>query len=128
MAVVHLLKKTSCHYILATGTSLKPLLDSIEKDFATNDPDFGLTIAEVPVLGQVYPELSNDPASHEPDAPFPDHKPALSDVGTYLHSSGSTGLPKAVPRTHREIMNFVKSRKPSLRTSNYFSDKFLSHG
>ncbi|KAJ7701502.1 hypothetical protein B0H17DRAFT_1157730 [Mycena rosella] len=66
---------------------------------------FVLDIEEVPSLAQIYPNLGTETL----DCPFepymqPTDFPALDSVCLYLHSSGSTGLPKAIPHTHRILM------------------------
>ncbi|KAF7360648.1 General substrate transporter [Mycena venus] len=84
-AVVNLLRKTSCHRIVSTCVTLDALL-------------------EVPSVSQVYPNLGAESA----DCTFEPYlasanRPELDDVCLYLHSSGSTGFPKAIPETHRVL-------------------------
>ncbi|KAJ7827451.1 hypothetical protein B0H13DRAFT_2241007 [Mycena leptocephala] len=84
-AIVHLLRTTSCHRVISTCITLEPLE--------------GLSLLEV------YPNLGVE----MPNCPFepyraPTNFPALDDVCLYLHSSGSTGLPKAIPQTHRALI------------------------
>ncbi|KAJ7257509.1 putative aminoadipate reductase [Mycena haematopus] len=101
-AVVNLLRKTSCHRILSTCVTLDALLIGVKEELGHVDPDFALTIQEVPSLSQVYPNLGAE-SPHSAFDPYPTsvYRPAWDDVCIYLHSSGSTGLPKAIPETHR---------------------------
>lgn len=67
-----------------------------------------LTVHDLPALSDVFPSLPNGNHDTHPVAPFPaSAKPLnLDDVCLYLHSSGSTGLPKAIPqRFHRTFQN-----------------------
>ncbi|KAF8971243.1 hypothetical protein BDZ97DRAFT_1349060 [Flammula alnicola] len=117
-AVANLLRKTSCHYVFATCTTLKDLLDNVEVELRKTHPNHSLTIKEIPTLSQIFPEFSEDPTADsggfDPVAPASSdyanrRKSKLDDVALYLHSSGSTGLPKAIPKTHRDILEYVES-------------------
>jgi acyl-CoA synthetase (AMP-forming)/AMP-acid ligase II len=79
-------------------------LAGLKKHIAEADPDFVLDIEEMPPLGQTYPNLG----AETPDCSFQTYPTQISPVqldetGFYLHSSGSTGFPKAVPLTHRVL-------------------------
>ncbi|KAJ7073093.1 putative aminoadipate reductase [Mycena amicta] len=107
-AVVQLLKKTNCHRILATGVTLAPLLAGIHKELAQEDPPYGLAVQEMPSLDQLYPYLGEETQNHEA-TPYPRRSTPvdLDLIASYLHSSGSTGFPKAIPQTHRIITHWV---------------------
>ncbi|KAJ6483120.1 putative aminoadipate reductase [Mycena sanguinolenta] len=102
-AVVNLLQKTSCHRILSTCAKLDALLVGVKEELARVDPDFALTIEEIPSVSQIYPNLGRESPQSAFD-PYPlGNRPAWDDVCIYLHSSGSTGFPKAIPETNRVI-------------------------
>ena len=110
-ATIKLLKETSCHRLLMTTTTLKPLFTKIREELVATDPDFALSIEEVPPLHDIYPKLGHE---KEQDffEPYPTGpRPSLDDIGTYLHSSGSTGLPKSIPQKHRTLIDWARFRK-----------------
>jgi acyl-coenzyme A synthetase/AMP-(fatty) acid ligase len=89
-------------------------LAGLKKHIAEAGPDFVLDIEEMPPLGQIYPNLG----AETPDCSFQTYPTQISPVqqdkiGLYLHSSGSTGFPKAVPLTHQ-----VLAQSLALRMSN----------
>ncbi|KAG6896169.1 putative NRPS-like protein biosynthetic cluster, partial [Termitomyces sp. T32_za158] len=97
-AIVHLLLKTSCHRLITTSATLSSLLDGVKTELVA---DFDLSIEEIPMLYQIYPRLGNETV-YDPFERYPPPlmRPHMSDVALYLHSSGSTGFPKAVPQTY----------------------------
>ncbi|KAF7373859.1 General substrate transporter [Mycena sanguinolenta] len=102
-AVVNLLQKTSCHRILSTRVKLDALLVGVKEELAQLDPYFVLTIEEIPSVSQIYPNMGAE-SPQSPFDPYPSgDRPAWDDVCIYLHSSGSTGMPKAIPETNRVI-------------------------
>ncbi|KAJ7255805.1 hypothetical protein B0H12DRAFT_1202107 [Mycena haematopus] len=109
-AVLHLLRKTDCHRLIATRTTLSPLLAGLQDELARIDPDFHLSITEVPSIAQIYPKLGSETADYDFE-PYPSHMAVfeLDDICLYLHSSGSTGLPKPVAHTHRIIINWASN-------------------
>ncbi|KAF9000304.1 hypothetical protein BDQ17DRAFT_1427303 [Cyathus striatus] len=121
-AVVHLLKVTSCHRIIVTPVTLGSLLDDVQSLISQETPEFGLEVEVAPMIAQLFPSLGKEDAEH-PFSPYPPHsrfKP--TDICLYLHSSGSTGFPKAIPQRVRSIVEWgashlSKSRKhePRLR-------------
>ncbi|KAG6818278.1 putative NRPS-like protein biosynthetic cluster [Arthromyces matolae] len=106
-AIINLLQKTACYRLITTNITLKPLIDAI-RDQVANTPLSELEIEEVPSLATAYPnlghELIDDPFERYPN---PVQRPLKDDVCVYLHSSGSTGLPKAVAQTHSAWQNWA---------------------
>ncbi|KAF7296637.1 Aminoadipate reductase [Mycena chlorophos] len=95
-AMVHLLKATNARRVFTTGASLGPLIGALKAQ--------NICVDEMPTLAEMYPFLGCE----TPDSAFTPYPPpaipaALEEVACYLHSSGSTGLPKAIPLTHRSI-------------------------
>lgn len=109
-----MLKETSCHKMLTTQETLKALLSEIkvglEGDKET-DP-YALEIIEMPSLFVIFPKMGletiDDPFVDYPKAPA---RPALSQTVLYMHSSGSTGLPKSIKQSFLMICNWVALRK-----------------
>ncbi|KAL4260475.1 Adenylate-forming Reductase [Pleurotus pulmonarius] len=107
LAIVGLLKATDCHRVIATKLSLKNLLTGIEVELDKGVP-FSVNIEEAPSLADVYPHLGRE----RPDDMFSPYgerytTPDLSSVALYLHSSGSTGFPKAIPFTQLTILQWA---------------------
>ena len=113
-ATIKLLKETACHRLLVTSTTLKPLIDKIQDDLAAH-PDFAVSIEEVPSLREIYPKLGYE-TEQDPFEPYPaGPRPSLDDICNYLHSSGSTGLPKSIPQTFRAVIHWATFRaSPSI--------------
>ncbi|KAG6867616.1 hypothetical protein C0993_000497 [Termitomyces sp. T159_Od127] len=103
-AIVHLLERTSCHRLVTTSRTLTSLLDDIKAEIA----DFDLSIEEIPTLHQIYPKLGTE-TIHDPFQryPAPSTRPPMSDVALYLHSSGSTGFPKAIHQTYLNLAHWA---------------------
>jgi citronellyl-CoA synthetase len=53
-----------------------------------------------------YANMAAQVSSHRGDAPSPASPPTMGDTAVYLFTSGTTGLPKAAPGSHRK---FVKA-------------------
>ncbi|KAJ7782239.1 putative aminoadipate reductase [Mycena maculata] len=105
--IFQLLRTSSCHRILATCVTLEPLLTGLKKHIAEVDPDFVLNVEEVPSVAQIYPSLAAETSecSFQPYLPRVSH-PSLDDITLYMHSSGSTGFPKAISQTHRTLLHW----------------------
>ncbi|KAF7321145.1 General substrate transporter [Mycena chlorophos] len=105
-AVVNLLRKTSCHRLLTTRITLDPLLRQVADELG---PEYGLAVEEIPSLAQIFPNLGKESAEAAfEEYPLTARRPAPGDVCLYLHSSGSTGMPKAIPETHRGLMQWTR--------------------
>ena len=87
-------------------------MDGVKAEFAASDPEFKLTIEEMPSLNEVYPKLGRERVD-DPFKPYPQPttRPPMTDIVLYLHSSGSTGLPKAIPQTHQTLAQWAAFRK-----------------
>ncbi|KAJ7165465.1 putative aminoadipate reductase [Mycena crocata] len=106
-AVVQLLKKTSCHRIIATCVTLELLIVGVQQTIRQTHPDYRLDVDEIPSVSQVFPNLDTEMTSNAVESyAAPTSLPAADDIAMYLHSSGSTGFPKAIPQTHRILMQW----------------------
>ncbi|KAJ6617595.1 hypothetical protein B0H10DRAFT_2033150 [Mycena sp. CBHHK59/15] len=88
-AIVNLLRKTSCHRLVATCVTLDSLLAALHL--------FSRSILTWEAKHRIAFEPYADDASC----------PSLDGICMYLHSSGSTGFPKAIPETHRALMQWT---------------------
>lgn len=113
-AIIKMMKDTSCHRLLTTQQTLHSLVEDIQGQLSVSDPDYGLKIDEVPSLSLVFPKLgkeqANDAFEEYPTGP----RRSLTDVVLYIHSSGSTGLPKTIPQRLETMNDWTKLRTPYL--------------
>ncbi|CAA7265482.1 unnamed protein product [Cyclocybe aegerita] len=106
VATIKLVKETSCHRLVATRATLRPLMEDLEKELAA-DPLYALSIEEVPPLFDIFPKLGQE-KEEDPFTPYPTaQRPSLKEIAMYLHSSGSTGLPKTIAQTFRAIVHWA---------------------
>ncbi|PPR05125.1 hypothetical protein CVT24_010381 [Panaeolus cyanescens] len=118
-AVVNLLKKSNCHRMITTQTTLSGLLTDITEELKNNDPEFALTIEEVPRFDDIFPKIGCE-NEDDPFTPYPGPatRPDLDELALYLHSSGSTGFPKAIPQTHRILVAWA-AFPPAIQYRDY---------
>jgi long-subunit acyl-CoA synthetase (AMP-forming) len=93
-----------------TRRTLEPLILGIEEEVRLTDPEFRLSIEEIPPLLEIYPNLGVETTSSlfQPYAAGAE-KPSLDDICMYMHSSGTTtGVPKPIAHTHRTIIQFAR--------------------
>ncbi|KAJ7236044.1 hypothetical protein B0H12DRAFT_1256714 [Mycena haematopus] len=107
-AIAHLLTNMDSHLLLTTKGSLGSLVHQISADLSVLEPPYDLSVNEIPLLGQLYPNLGHETAK-DPfvSYPSPTVRAALDDVAICVHSSGYTGFPKCIPKTHRTLIHFV---------------------
>ncbi|KAJ7673364.1 hypothetical protein B0H17DRAFT_1083222 [Mycena rosella] len=124
--IFQLLRTSSCHRILATCVTLAPLLTGLRKHIAEVDPEFVLNIEEIPSLAQIYPNLGAEtPACAFRPYPPQTSRPLLDDICIYVHSSGSTGLPKAIPQTHRALQQW--SNLPAVAETRLYGEQPIAN-
>ena len=103
--------KTSSHRLIATRETLSDLMKGVKEEIFAKDPTYELSIEELPALDTIFPRLGREVAE-DPFDPYPAMiRPGLSEVCLYLHSSGSTGLPKAIPHSHEVQINWAAARR-----------------
>ncbi|KAE9392378.1 acetyl-CoA synthetase-like protein [Gymnopus androsaceus JB14] len=94
-AITDLLRKSSAHRILTTRVTLGGVIDAIQSEIQSGEP-YALSTEEAPTLQQVYPHLGKETVRNPFIVPPPLFFPKENDTAIYLHSSGSTGYPKAI--------------------------------
>jgi len=85
---------------------LTAALEGLRAELKAADPNYKFDpsrIIEAPTLQDMFPHLGKETA-RDPFTPIPDtFSPKDSDIAIYLHSSGSTGLPKPIAFTHNIV-------------------------
>ncbi|KAF8823243.1 hypothetical protein HHX47_DHR10000178 [Lentinula edodes] len=101
-AVLNLLKLSGAHRLLVTGTTLRELLQGTKELVSSNSElPYEVIFEEAPSLGQLYAEQGTVKAEANLEYPWVESSyPKPEETAVYLHSSGSTGLPKAIPLSH----------------------------
>ncbi|KAF8151165.1 hypothetical protein K438DRAFT_1988314 [Mycena galopus ATCC 62051] len=114
-AIFQLLRDSSCHHIIATRSTLSPLLARLQEHLF--EVDFALDIQEIPSLHEIYPNIGAETPGHT-FQPYPKSQinPNFDDVFMYIHSSGSTGFPKAIAQTHRALAHWISGVVAEVRT------------
>lgn len=111
-AIHHMLEVTSCRHIVVNAPT-SALAAEVTARFASAGIDIRTT--EMPALTDAFPNIHTRDATSE-WAPYPPRPTRPDPEGTclYLHSSGSTGLPKSIALTHTVVYQWFESRTPSL--------------
>jgi acyl-coenzyme A synthetase/AMP-(fatty) acid ligase len=99
-AICHLLRVASVHHVLVTFSTLSALAGEILDTLA--EEGHALKISELPTLGEVYSHFRSSGTDSDSDSTetLPEVPTFSNRVEVYLHSSGSTGMPKAIPYSH----------------------------
>nr|GAT45908.1 acetyl-CoA synthetase-like protein [Mycena chlorophos] len=107
-ALLHLLTATKTYRLLTTRVSLGRLTDGVLQDISAQGVKHDLSIEEIPTVCEVYPFLGKETPDVDPAfLAYPSSAKAdLSTTALYLHSSGSTGLPKPIPLSHHTFTSF----------------------
>lgn len=105
-AVYHLMKSTNSHRIVAHDAPRALLANTValaEKD------SYRIDIIQCPTLPEIYPALVKPGVAPPTITPYParSRPHAPDDIVYYLHSSGSTGLPKPIPQTERRSLEWI---------------------
>jgi len=112
-AVISMMQKTKCCRLITTRHNIRSLIDGVQADFASHtDETSQLRVDEFPALKDLYPALVSDsPGDVFIPYPPPISRPSENDILFYLHSSGSTGIPKPIPMTNLTAVHWCMSRK-----------------
>ncbi|KAF7789152.1 hypothetical protein EIP86_000089 [Pleurotus ostreatoroseus] len=104
-AIANLLEQTSAHRLISQA-SLSSLTKATQEELLIKGHP--LFITPLPSLSEVFPNLFPQKTHHTPVVPYPNAKnPRTQDeVVLYLHSSGSTGFPRAIPQTGVNILDW----------------------
>ncbi|KAJ7488851.1 putative aminoadipate reductase [Mycena latifolia] len=106
-ATLHLLKSTGSHRLLTTKGSLSHLVDAVASELSLQSPPYELSIEEIPLIRQIYPHLGHETIDDGfVPYPGPATRPSFDELALYLHSSGSTGFPKPIPETHKNLIHY----------------------
>ncbi|KIP04467.1 hypothetical protein PHLGIDRAFT_193243, partial [Phlebiopsis gigantea 11061_1 CR5-6] len=106
-AFVKMLQATSCHRVI-TQPMFTPLVDSVRAQLKEKQHD--LIVEELPSLHDVFTGVFDfgEASSVEPFlGPASPH--SAEDIVLYLHSSGSTGFPKAIPLRQNFLLELIKT-------------------
>ncbi|KAH8102917.1 hypothetical protein BXZ70DRAFT_1057354, partial [Cristinia sonorae] len=109
-AVCHMLRTTECHR-LVMQTSLSSLVAAVKA--ILDKENYALELVELQPFHEVFPTYS---ARMEPGTsvttvsyPPPATPRTRDDLAIYIHSSGSTGLPKSIGWTERIFLQWANS-------------------
>ncbi|KAI4521215.1 acetyl-CoA synthetase-like protein [Schizophyllum commune Loenen D] len=133
-AVANLLRASNCHRVVATRQTLRALIAAVKGELGL---EYALKVDEVPALDVVYPRLAREQVADDfKPYPKPSVESKLDDMLLYLHSSGSTGFPKAIPHTRASmagwsrlaIIRDLHKYQPRLRFATHMLPAFHTFG
>ena len=108
-AVINMLEKSGCHHIVS-----QPAFDGVVSSVKVQleGKNHSLRVHELPSLHKIFPQLggSQDSVAVDPFPPNPS-PPSMDSPALYLHSSGSTGLPKPIPQSHIAAVEWCSACK-----------------
>ncbi|MBJ7275544.1 long-chain-acyl-CoA synthetase [Marinobacter salarius] len=96
--------------MVVVGEELVEAFDGVKADIRTSHPNPFLFLADtntVNIFGDApegYLNMAAKVSAHRNTAPKPADPPTMGDTAIYLFTSGTTGLPKAAPGSHRKFM------------------------
>ncbi|KAL1743880.1 hypothetical protein HDZ31DRAFT_64623 [Schizophyllum fasciatum] len=124
-AIANLLRTSGCNRLVATQQTLHTLVANVKTNLGS---DYTLHIDEIPALGALYPRLAQETAA-DPFTPYPESSvpPDAENMLLYIHSSGSTGFPKAIGHTRASMAGW--SRLAMIRDLRRFQPRlrFATH-
>lgn len=119
-AVANLLFKTSCHFIICSvGSAVDQIVNDVKRSPPLNDLNHEVKITLLPSVNVLFPHLGHETESHSFNAYSNVEYHAQDKVALYIHSSGSTGLPKPIPFTQRYMYQVMNLRE--CYCSNYLT-------
>lgn len=105
IAVAHMLRSTRCTRVISQA-SMGSLIDKVKEQLATEN--IQLHVDEAPSLNDIFSSISKKRRSRPPN-PYPSlvSKRDPDDPVLFLHSSGSTGLPKSRAIRERHMLAWL---------------------
>lgn len=103
-----MLQKTGCTRIISQDV-FAPVIKAVGEELRKQGSS--LQYDELPSLPKIWPQFGGD--VNETVEPFPTstESPSKEDIVFYLHSSGSTGLPKPIPQRQITVLHNCRSRE-----------------
>ncbi|KAF8312105.1 acetyl-CoA synthetase-like protein [Clavulina sp. PMI_390] len=109
-AIAHLLKATDCHDVVINGGPAILSLLHAARALIPNPESFPLEYIPLPSAAAFFPHLfkgsSQSPPPHYPLPADPDDQEAIR---LWIHSSGTTSLPKAIPATEQYVRFLINA-------------------
>lgn len=132
-ATAKLLQDVGSRHLMASSV-FKTLVEEIQLELEL-DSSVNISVSEVPSLDSIFPKLGSE-ARGDPFIPYVSTtRSLLTDVAFYLHSSGSTGLPKTIPQTQTSILHWCSFQsirdliyQPSLQIGGFMLPSFHTLG
>ena len=96
--------------MVVVGEELVEAFDGVKADIRTSHPNPFLFLADTNTMNifgdapKGYVNMATKVSAHRNTAPKPADPPTMGDTAIYLFTSGTTGLPKAAPGSHRKFM------------------------
>jgi long-subunit acyl-CoA synthetase (AMP-forming) len=117
VAVIHLLKSTNSHRLVISKSALADLVKGIQDELQSQHPGYEVEMVDFPTLKDLYPTLGGSDTTNEnndnvniSNGETPVEATNVKG-GVYLHSSGSTGLPKPIRLTDKVIASYAYMRE-----------------
>jgi acyl-CoA synthetase (AMP-forming)/AMP-acid ligase II len=107
---VHLLHATSAQLLFVTTAHLDGLVADVKTLLSERDGSPGLQIEELPDFADIYEE-AGDEGDDDVRLVSALREPFDGAVEMYLHSSGSTGMPKPVPYSRQVLASHADYSK-----------------
>lgn len=123
-AVINMVQKTSCTRIISQE-AFAPVIKEIEVELRKKGTK--LQYDELPALPKIWPQFGGNLDETVEPFPAPTKPHSKEDIVLYLHSSGSTGLPKPIPQSQVAVLQWCSSREClSVQWSLYGSHVVIS--
>ena len=96
--------------MVVVGEELVEAFDGVKTDIRTSHPNPFLFLADTNTMNifgdapEGYVNMAAKVSAHRNTAPKPADPPTMGDTAIYLFTSGTTGLPKAAPGSHRKFI------------------------
>lgn len=112
--MANLLRKTDCHdMILGGGSAISSLFAETQAELVADASAHVVDVIELPSAQLLYPNLDSGVDEHDRTSvltyPIPADVNDLDAIRFYIHSSGTTSLPKPIPIDERHLRHIGSS-------------------